>query len=212
MHIAAIAGRLGLKVDLDLFDRMGRETPVLVDLKPTGVGYMEDFHKAGGVAPVLRGLRELGLLHLGCKTVSGMTLGEQIDSMPAPFEQHIIRPINDPVFEGGSIAVSVSHRNEDSSTENEDSSLTNDGFGATRLRGNLCNSAIIKQSASTVKSLLQHTGRAVVFEGLADMADRLDSGDLDVAPDDVLVLKNSGPGATPASFGACFGAHFGAHF
>lgn len=122
--------------------------------KPTGVGYMEDFHKAGGIAPVLRGLRELNLLHLDCVTVSGMTLGEQIDSMPLPppFPQsQIIRPISDPVFEGGSIAV---------------------------LRGNLCDSAIVKQSASTIKSLLQHKGRAVVFEGLADMAERLDSEDL----------------------------------
>ena len=119
--------------------------------KPTGVGYMEDFHKAGGIAPVLRGLRELNLLHLDCVTVSGMTLGEQIDSMPPPFPQKIIRPISDPVFEGGSIAV---------------------------LRGNLCDSAIVKQSASTIKSLLQHKGRAVVFEGLADMAERLDSEDL----------------------------------
>ena len=66
---------------------------------------MEDFHKAGGIAPVLRGLRELGLLHLDCVTVSGMTLGEQIDTMPPPFPQAIVRPITDPVFEGGSIAV-----------------------------------------------------------------------------------------------------------
>ena len=127
------------------------KTRLCTHRKPTGVGYMEDFHKAGGIAPVLRGLRELNLLHLDCVTVSGMTLGEQIDSMPPPFPQKIIRPISDPVFEGGSIAV---------------------------LRGNLCDSAIVKQSASTIKSLLQHKGRAVVFEGLADMAERLDSEDL----------------------------------
>ena len=132
----------------------------------TGVGYMEDVHKAGGIAPVLRALASQGLLELEARTVAGLTLGEQIaQCYPPNFPQLIIRGIEDPVFTGGSIAV---------------------------LRGNLADSAIIKQSAATDKRLLQHTGPAVVFDGLADMADRLDREDLEADADSVLVLRNAG--------------------
>jgi dihydroxy-acid dehydratase len=168
VHISAVAGRLGIEVDLEAFDRMGRETPVLVDLKPSGTHYMEDLHKAGGLAPILRELRPL--LNLDCLTVTGRTLGEELDAAPAPWEQAVVRPLADPLAKEGGIAV---------------------------LRGNLApNTAIIKQSAAS-PDLLQHEGRAVVFDGLEDMANRIDDPDLDVAADDVLVLRNAGPKGAP---------------
>jgi dihydroxy-acid dehydratase len=168
IHITAIAGRVGVKVDLENFDKIGRETPVLVDLKPTGQGYMEDLHHAGGLPPMLRELKHQ--LDLSCLTVTGKTLGENIDDAPAPFKQDVIKPFANPVYRGGAMAV---------------------------LRGNLApNGAIIKQAAAA-QHLLQHEGRAVVFENLADLAARLDSPELDVKADDILVLKNAGPKGAP---------------
>jgi dihydroxy-acid dehydratase len=168
VHIAAVAGRLGIEVDLEAFDRLGRDTPVLVDLKPTGQHYMEDLFKAGGAAAILREIRPL--LNLDCLTVSGRTLGENLDAAPAPFAQDVVRPRDNPIFKEGGIAV---------------------------LRGNLApNGAILKQSAAA-PDLLQHTGRAVVFSSLEDLADRIDRDDLDVAPDDILVLQNAGPKGAP---------------
>ena len=168
VHIAAIAGRLGIEVDLEAFDRMGRETPVLVDLKPSGSHYMEDLFKAGGLAPILRELRPL--LNLDCLTVTGRSLGEELDAAPTPWAQEVVRPLASPLAAEGGIAV---------------------------LRGNLApDSAIIKQSAAS-PDLLTHEGRAVVFDGLEDMASRIDDPDLDVAADDVLVLRNAGPIGAP---------------
>ncbi len=168
VHLAAVAGRLGIEVDYQAFDSMGRETPVLIDLKPSGQYYMDDLHKAGGMAPIFRELKPL--LNLECLTVTGRSLGEEIDDMPAPFEQHVVRPFAKPIHSGGSIAV---------------------------LGGNLAgDGAIIKQSAST-KELLVHTGRAVVFESLEDLANRIDADDLDVTGDDVLVMRNAGPRGAP---------------
>jgi dihydroxy-acid dehydratase len=168
VHIAAVAGRLGIEIDLEAFDRLGDETPVLVDLKPTGQHYMEDLFKAGGVTAILRELKPL--LNLDCITVSGRSLGENIESAPAPFPQEVVRPFAAPIFKQGGIAV---------------------------LRGNIApNGAIIKQSAATA-ALLQHTGRAVVFSSLEDLAERVDRDDLDVSADDVLVLQNAGPKGAP---------------
>ena len=168
IHIAAVAGRLGIEVDLDAFDRLGRDKPVLVDLKPTGQHYMEDLFKAGGVTAILREIRPL--LNEDCLTINGRTLGENIDAAPAPFPQEVVRPFANPIFREGGIAV---------------------------LRGNIApNGAIIKQSAAN-PTLLQHTGRAVVFASLEDLAERIDSDDLDVAADDVLVLQSAGPKGAP---------------
>ncbi|MBX9386663.1 dihydroxy-acid dehydratase [Streptomonospora nanhaiensis] len=168
VHLAAIAGRLGYTLDLDRFDAMSRETPVLVDLKPAGSHYMEDLHKAGGVPRLLREIRDL--LHLDALTVTGRTLGEELDRSPEPFAQEVIRPRSEPVYPAGGIAV---------------------------LRGNLApNGAIIKQAAAD-QDLMEHRGRAVVFEDSADMAARIDDPDLDVEPDDVLVLRNIGPVGAP---------------
>jgi dihydroxy-acid dehydratase len=168
VHLTAIAGRLGYEVDLQALDRMGRETPVLLDLKPSGQHYMEDFHNAGGMATLLRELKPL--LHLDALTVTGRTLGEEIEEAPAAFAQDVVRPLARPIYPQGGIAV---------------------------LRGNLApRGAIIKQSAAHA-GLMEHTGRAVVFENADDLARRIDADDLDVTADDILVLKNIGPKGAP---------------
>ncbi|NUU01964.1 IlvD/Edd family dehydratase [Herbaspirillum robiniae] len=168
VHLAAIAGRVGLEIDLAKLDRMGRETPVLLDLKPTGSHYMEDLHKAGGVAALLRELKPL--LHLDAMTVNGVTLGEQLDAQGPGFAQDVVRSFANPVYPQGGLAV---------------------------LRGNLApGGAIIKQSAADPK-LMEHEGRAVVFDNLQDLAERIDDEALDVRADDILVLKNIGPLGAP---------------
>ena len=168
IHLTAIAGRLGIGIDLDRLDALSRETPVLVDLKPSGRHYMEDFHHAGGLATVLRELRPL--LHLDALTVTGRTLGEEIDAAPKGFAQDVVRPFANPIFPQGGIAV---------------------------LRGNIApGGAIIKQSAAA-EQLMEHEGRAVVFENLQDLAARIDDDALDVNADDILVLKQIGPVGAP---------------
>ncbi len=168
VHLTAMAGRLGIAVDLDAFDRIGRETPVLVDLKPSGTHYMEDLERAGGLVAVLREIRHL--LHLDCLTVTGRTLGEEIDAAPAPWPQSVVRSFSDPVYREGGMAV---------------------------LRGSLApGGAVIKQSAAEA-GLLSHTGRAVVFTSIEDMARRVDDENLDVTPDDILVLQSAGPKGAP---------------
>jgi dihydroxy-acid dehydratase len=103
VHLTAMAGRLGLPVDLAELDRLGRETPVLIDLKPSGQYYMDDFHRAGGLPTLLRELRPL--LHLNAMTVTGRTLGEEIDAAGPGFPQDVVRPLDAPIFPEGGIAV-----------------------------------------------------------------------------------------------------------
>jgi dihydroxy-acid dehydratase len=168
IHLTAIAGRLGIRIDLDAVDRMGRETPVLVNLKPSGSHYMEDLHDAGGLPRVLHEIR--GLLHLDAMTVTGRTLGEVLDAGVAGWPQQVVRGAADPIYPEGGLAV---------------------------LHGNLApNGAIIKHSAAS-PALLVHEGRAVVFSSADDMAVRIDAPDLDVAPEDILVLQNIGPKGAP---------------
>ena len=168
VHLTAIAGRIGFEVDLKALDRMGRETPVLVDLKPSGRHYMEHFDAAGGMTTLLRELAPL--LHLDALTVTGRTLGEELERAGPSFKQDVVRPRDNPIYREGGIAV---------------------------LQGNLApGGAIIKQSAADPK-LMEHEGRAVVFEGLEDLVNRIDSDDLDVEPEDILVLKNIGPKGAP---------------
>jgi dihydroxy-acid dehydratase len=168
IHLTAIAGRLGIGIDLDALDRMSRETPVLIDLKPSGAHYMDDLHRAGGLVALLREMKPL--LHLDTLTVSGRTLGEVIESSPPPHAQDVVRPMGRPIYPRGGIAV---------------------------LRGNLApGGAVIKQSAA-LPALMEHSGRAVVFEDSADLAARIDADDLDVRADDVLVLKRIGPKGAP---------------
>jgi dihydroxy-acid dehydratase len=168
VHLTAIAGRLGIAIDLEGWDAMSRETPVLVDLKPSGQGYMEDFHKAGGMITLMRELKPL--LHLDALTVSGRTWGEELEAAGPPFKQELVRPLSNPIYKVGGVAV---------------------------LSGNLApGGALIKQSAASA-NLMEHEGRAVVFENAQDMANRIDDPNLDVNPDDVLVLKNIGPIGAP---------------
>jgi dihydroxy-acid dehydratase len=168
IHLTAIAGRLGIDVDLGKFDEMGRDVPVLIDMKPTGQHYLEDLHNAGGLPTVMR---ELGsLVDTSCLTVTGKSIADNLAVIPEAPWQDVVRPLSNPIFAGGSIAV---------------------------LRGNIApQSAIIKQGAAT-PALLQHTGPAMVFEDLADLSARIDSPDLDVTADSVLVLRNAGPRGAP---------------
>lgn len=168
IHLTAMAGRLGIAVDLATVDRLGRETPVLVDLKPSGQGYMEDLHHAGGLTQILRQIRDA--LHLDAPTITGRTLGENLEAAPAGWPQDVVRDRANPVVAGESMVV---------------------------LGGNLAPGGALLKTAAASPALLRHRGRAVVFDSLADMAARLDDPDLDVTADDVLVLKNAGPIGAP---------------
>lgn len=164
IHLTAIAGRLGIKVSLKRLNELSDTTPVLVDLKPTGQHYMSDLHAAGGLGAVLRELAPL--LHQDCITVSGDTLGERLTGEATWVDRAVVRSFADPINAQGGLA---------------------------SLFGSLApNGAIIKRSAADPK-LFERTGRAVVFSSLADLAARIDSPDLDVTADDIMVLQNAGP-------------------
>jgi len=166
VHLAAIAGRRGIEVSLDLLNRLSDETPVLVDLKPTGQHYMQDLFAAGGLHAVLYELREL--LELDCMTVSGQSLAERLTQPPAYVDRSVVRAISEPYQpHGGLVAL----------------------FGSLAPHG-----AILKRAAAN-PDLFEREGRAVVFESLDDLSARIDSPTLDVTADDFLVLKNAGPGS-----------------
>ena len=168
VHLAAIAGRMGIKLDMESFDSLSRTIPVIVDLKPSGEGYMEDLYKAGGLPRILLALKDR--LHLDVSTITGKTLGQIIEGTQFLWQQNIVKSAAEPIYHEGGMAV---------------------------LKGNLApNSAIIKQSAAS-DSLLTHSGRAVVFDGLEDLANRIDSEELDVKKDDILVLRYIGPKGAP---------------
>lgn len=168
VHLAAIARRAGLRLDLDELDAIGREVPVLVDLKPSGARYMEHFHHAGGMPRLLREVAPH--LDLAVPTIDGRTLADVVADAEEVPGQTVIRPLAAPLKPMGGIAV---------------------------LHGNLApRSAVIKHSAAS-EQLMCHTGRAVVFESLEDMARRIDDDELDVAADDVLVLRQAGPKGAP---------------
>jgi dihydroxy-acid dehydratase len=164
IHLAAIAGRAGVDVSLEILNELSDRTPVLVDLKPTGQYYMQDLFAAGGMHAVLHELRDM--LDPDCMTVTGETLGQRLARAPAFVDRSVIKPVSSPYqSEGGMVAL----------------------FGSLAPRG-----AILKRAAAD-RSLFERQGRAVVFESLEDLAARIDLPDLDVAPDDFLVLKNAGP-------------------
>ena len=168
IHLAAIAGRMGIKLDMESFDALSRTIPVIVDLKPSGEGYMEDLYKAGGLPRILLELKDK--LHLDVSTVTGKTLRQIIEETEFSWQQNIVKSAADPIYREGGMAV---------------------------LKGNLApNTAIIKQSAAS-DSLLTHSGRAVVFDGLEDLAHRIDSEELDVHKEDILVLRYIGPKGAP---------------
>jgi dihydroxy-acid dehydratase len=164
VHLTAIAGRVGVKIALDHLNELSESTPVLVDLKPVGEHYMEDLFAAGGLGAVLRELQDL--LHLDCMTVTGETLGERLAAGDAWVDRAVVR----------SRAAAFSPKG-----------------GLVALFGNLApNGAILKQAAADSR-LFEHEGRAVVFADLEDLAERVDDPNLDVTPEDVLVLQNAGP-------------------
>jgi len=169
IHLIAIAGRMGVPLDLDDWDRLGRNVPTVVDLMPSGRFLMEDFAYAGGLQPVMRQLGERGLLHRDAMTVNGRTIWDNASTTEV-YNAEVIRPFDAPLTAGGGIAV---------------------------LRGNLAPSgAVIKPSAAT-PALMEHTGRAVVFETIEDYRARVDDPALDIDETCVMVLKNCGPCGYP---------------
>jgi dihydroxy-acid dehydratase len=165
IHLTAIARRLNIRLDLADFDRLSDETPVLVNLKPSGQHYMEDLFKAGGVPVVMKALE--GRLHRDVITVSGTTVGENLSTVPHPPPwQDVIKTIDAPLLESGSLA---------------------------SLFGNLApNGAVIKRSAAS-PDLMTHRGPAFVFRSIQDLHERIDDPDLPITKEHVMVLQNAGP-------------------
>jgi dihydroxy-acid dehydratase len=164
VHLAAVAGRRGIRVSDERLNELSDETPVLVDLKPVGKGYLEDFHAAGGVGALLRELKPL--LHLDTINVLGQTLEDRLSEPLEWVDREVIRPVDDPVSpQGGLIA----------------------------LTGNIAPQGAVFKRAAATPSLFESEGRAVVFDSLADLADRVDDPALDIAEGDIMVLKNAGP-------------------
>jgi L-arabonate dehydrase len=167
IHLVAIAGRLGIRLTLEDFDRISRRTACIVDVKPSGEYLMEDLFHAGGVPAVMNRIQDL--LHVDCETVNGKTIGENVwDAIP--LNDTVIRPRDRALYPEGGIAV---------------------------LHGNLApNGAVIKQTAAS-EHLLRHRGRAFVFETRAEMLAQIDRDDLPVDRDSVLVMRNCGPKGAP---------------
>jgi dihydroxy-acid dehydratase len=164
VHLTAIAGRAGIHISLKKLNELSDSTPVLVDLKPTGQHYMSDLYAAGGVGAVLRELRPL--LNLDCMTVAGITLKQVLDQLPPWVDRAVVREFNNPISPVG---------------------------GLVGLFGSLApNGAILKRSAAD-PTLFEKEGRAVVFSSLDDLSARVDDPDLDIKPDDFMVLQNAGP-------------------
>lgn len=167
IHLLAIAGRMGVDLTLEDWDKIGSKMPCLVNLQPSGQYLMEDFYYAGGVPAVMREIRDL--LHLDALTVNGHTLGRNIEDAPC-YNREVIKTVSEPFKENAGIAV---------------------------LKGNLApNGAVIKPSAAS-PHLLKHRGRAVVFESIEDFRARIDNPALDIDEHCIMVLKNCGPCGYP---------------
>jgi dihydroxy-acid dehydratase len=167
VHLLAIAGRLGIDLTVDDFDRIGSHVPVLVDLQPAGRFLMEDFHRAGGLLAVLGEVRDL--LDPAGLTVTGRPLVDHLDDAPI-WDPEVIRPRSAPLVAEGGIAV---------------------------LRGSLAPDGALVKPAAASPHLLRHRGRAVVFDSIEDFNARIDDPDLEVDPDSVLVLRGCGPKGYP---------------
>ncbi|WP_231851831.1 dihydroxy-acid dehydratase [Modestobacter italicus] len=167
VHLLAIAGRLGIDLTLDDFDRIGSGVPVLVDLLPAGRFLMEDLHRAGGLLAVLGEVRDL--LDPSALTVTGRPLVDHLDDAPV-WDPEVIRPRRAPLVDHGGIAV---------------------------LRGNLAPGGAVVKPAAASPHLMRHRGRAVVFDSIEDFHARIDDPDLDVDADSVLVLRGCGPRGYP---------------
>jgi dihydroxy-acid dehydratase len=168
IHLAAIAGRAGIPFELADLDSAGVDVPVLVDLKPIGTGFMQDFHHAGGLPALMR--RIATRLDLRTPTADGRTIADVLDTWPGRIDDRVIRDISNPVATGPAIAT---------------------------LRGNLAPDGAVLKAAAASLALLQHEGPALVFDGLADLDARIDDPDLPVTADHVLVLRGAGPVGGP---------------
>jgi len=169
VHLLALAGRMGVTLTLDDWDTLGKEVPCIVNLMPSGEYLMEDFYYAGGLPVVLKELAENGLLHKGAMTCTGQPMWDNVKDATC-WNREVIHTVAEPFKAQGGITV---------------------------LRGNLApQGAILKPSAAT-PDLMQHRGRAVVFEDIDDYKARIDDPDLDVDPGCVLVMKNCGPKGYP---------------
>lgn len=167
IHVLALAGRAGIPVSLDRFDELSRVIPVLANLRPNGAYLMEDFYYSGGLPALLQALSPH--LDLACRTITARTLGENIAGAEI-YNPEVIRTLEQPVLASGGLAI---------------------------LHGNLApNGAVIKPAAAEAR-LLQHTGRAIVFDSYDEMNARIDDPDLDVDANSVLVLRNVGPKGGP---------------
>jgi len=167
IHMLALAGRAGIKLSLDDFDRLSKKTPVLANLRPSGEYLMEDFYYAGGLPAFLKALAPH--LDLSCRTVTGKTLGENIANAEV-YNPRVIRRLEDPVFSSGGLVI---------------------------LRGNLApDGAVIKAAAATA-SLVKHAGPAIVFDNYNELNARIDDPALEVDANSVLVLRNAGPQGAP---------------
>jgi dihydroxy-acid dehydratase len=167
VHLLAIAGRIGVPLTLDDWDKLGRDVPCLLDLMPSGRFLMEDFYYAGGLPMLMKEMKSL--LNLDALTVTGKTIGENIASAEC-FNREVIRPLSNPFKPQGGLVI---------------------------LRGNLApNGAVIKPSAAT-PMLLKHKGRAVVFSSIEDYHNRIDDPKLDIDENCIMVLQNCGPKGYP---------------
>jgi dihydroxy-acid dehydratase len=167
VHLLAVAGRLGVKLELEDWDKHGSQLPCLVNLQPSGAFLMEDFYYAGGLPAVLKEIE--GVLNKDALTANGKTMGENIANAPC-WNREVIKSYNDPFKANAGIAV---------------------------LRGNLApNGAVIKPSAATPK-LLKHRGKAVVFETIEDFKAKIDDENLDIDENSIMVLKGCGPKGYP---------------
>lgn len=167
IHLVAIAGRLGITLPLSLFDEISQKTPMIVNLKPSGRFLMDQLFRAGGLPAVMRELGEL--LQQDCLTVSGKSLGEHIKAAEC-FDRNVIGTLSKPVFPSGALVV---------------------------LKGNLVPSGAILKASAANQRLMNHSGPAAVFDDYHDMLARVDSEDLNVTPDSVLVMRNTGPRGVP---------------
>ena len=168
IHLTAIAGRLGIELELDLFDRLSRETPWIVNLKPSGQYQMEELFEAGGIPAVMKELEPL--LDGSPITVTGQTIGQNLADFRKTRNREVIAPLEAPLGKEGGTVV---------------------------LRGNLCPDGAVCKQAAASEALMTHRGRAVVFTSIDDLRDRIDDPDLDVTAESVLVLQNAGPVGAP---------------
>ena len=167
IHVVAMARRAGIPVDMEKFDQLSRQVPVLANVRPSGQYLMEDFYYAGGLRALMQNLREK--LDLSCVTVTGKTVGENIEGAKVHLPD-VIHSLNDPIYAEGATAV---------------------------LKGNLAPNGCVIKPAAADKRFLKHRGKAIAFEDYNHMMREIDRDDLDVTPDHILVLKNAGPKGGP---------------